>query len=94
MTTTATDETSAPRLLDPDEVATLLGVTKTLLSRWRSEGRGPKYLKLGAKSIRYDRRDLDAWIEAEKVDPKGTDEPEVTDEPEPDSPVDFSDSEG
>lgn len=44
--------TIPPRLLSPAEVADYLGVSTRQLYRWRNEGRGPSYLKLG-RQIRY-----------------------------------------
>lgn len=31
------------------------------IRRWRFDGRGPKFIKLGA-AVRYDPRDLQRWI--------------------------------
>lgn len=39
------------------------------LARWRSEGNGPPFVRIGSL-IRYRVRDLDAWLEAQTVDPK------------------------
>lgn len=60
--TTATKENNLPqtttggaveRLLSPAETAEILGVTSRRLSRWRIEGGGPEYIKLGHRSVRY-----------------------------------------
>lgn len=52
----------ADRLTAP-QAATYLGVAVATLARHRSEGRGPRYLRLGNR-IFYRRRDLDAYLEA------------------------------
>ncbi len=39
----------------------LPGITTRQLQRWRDEGRGPRYAKLG-KSVVYRRADVDAWV--------------------------------
>ena len=44
-----------------------LGSYSTLAS-WRSEGRGPRYVKIGGR-VMYRGRDLNEWIEAQTVDP-------------------------
>lgn len=47
------------------EVATMLGVSQATLSRWRFEGSGPQYLKLGARRksvVRYRREDVLAYL--------------------------------
>lgn len=38
------------------------------LAQWRHKGRGPTYYKLGRKII-YLGSDLNAWVEAQRVDP-------------------------
>ena len=49
------------RVLNENEVANRWGVSPKTLQRWRSEGRGPKYLKL-SKRVSYP---LDAVIDFE-----------------------------
>ncbi len=49
-------------LLNEKEAARLLAMSFRTLQSWRSEGKGPRYLKLG-RSIRYRRGDLLTWIE-------------------------------
>lgn len=41
------------RLLTPDEVSSYLGVPTVTLKDWRYHGRGPKYIRLSRKMIRY-----------------------------------------
>ena len=53
-------------LLSSKEVAVLLGVSPSTLSRWRFEGDGPQYLKLGRGPkaiIRYRRSDVAAYLD-------------------------------
>jgi hypothetical protein len=59
-----------PELLIEREAAAFLRVAPQTLRTWRSEGRGPAYARLGAgkrTSVRYDRRDLESFIEAGRV---------------------------
>jgi len=56
------------RLLDPRETAQLLRVSLTTLARWRMQGAGPGYVKLG-KCVRYPETDLLRWLEAHRVSP-------------------------
>jgi predicted DNA-binding transcriptional regulator AlpA len=45
------------------EAAELIGVTRSCLAVWRHSGtKGPRYLKVGG-FIRYQRSDIDAWME-------------------------------
>ncbi len=48
------------------EVATMLGVSEATLSRWRFEGSGPQYLKLGARRksvVSYRREDVLSYLQ-------------------------------
>jgi excisionase family DNA binding protein len=49
------------------EAAQYLGLSKSTLEKMRVEGRGPRYLKLGARCF-YRRTDLDAYLEAAIVE--------------------------
>lgn len=69
--TTATDPISAamdqatinlPRLLTPQTVAEMLGVTERTLERWRITGEGPRYAKLSRSSVRYQHEDVAGFI--------------------------------
>ncbi|AOK05701.1 helix-turn-helix domain-containing protein [Burkholderia sp. AU28942] len=50
------------RVLSENELAQRWGISPKTLQRWRSEGRGPKYLKL-SKRVSYP---LDAILEFER----------------------------
>jgi len=43
------------------EAATRLGLSASTLNKWRTQGRGPRYVKLG-RSVFYRPADLDAWL--------------------------------
>ena len=53
-------------LLNEREVAEFLKLSLPTLRRWRAAKTGPKFVRFGA-SIRYDSRDLMAWLELQKV---------------------------
>lgn len=69
------DETCAPghsvhavgmsRLLNTAKAAAYLDVEPGTLENWRYKGQGPPCLHLG-KSVRYDLKDLDNWIDEKK----------------------------
>ncbi|MDP3719346.1 MAG: helix-turn-helix domain-containing protein [Acidobacteriota bacterium] len=44
------------------EAAAILRTPTRNLARWRSEGNGPKFLKIGRR-VAYRDRDLDAWLD-------------------------------
>lgn len=48
------------------EAAPYIGMSRMFLRISRMRGTGPTYLKLG-RSVRYDVRDLDSWLESRRV---------------------------
>lgn len=52
-----------PMLLDTAAVAALLGVHTRTVERLRASGRMPRPIKLGTKAVRWDRRDIQLWID-------------------------------
>jgi len=52
-------------LLTPEETATQLRLAKQTLARWRCEGRGPAFLRLGARVL-YRRADVEAWLSGKR----------------------------
>lgn len=62
-------ETDPDALLEPREAAALLGVSTALLARWRHEKReNPAPIKLGHRTVRYRRGDIDALIRQRRQD--------------------------
>ena len=51
--------------LNQTEAGSLLGLSVRTLERFRWDGRGPKYLKLGRRVV-YAREDLTAWAESRR----------------------------
>jgi predicted DNA-binding transcriptional regulator AlpA len=49
------------RLLTGKDAAPILGTTWKTLKTWRCQGKGPKFVKIGA-SVRYRTSDLEAYI--------------------------------
>lgn len=52
------------RLVNEQEAARFLGYTIRALQNWRVRGGGPSFVKVSSRSIRYRRRDLNAWAES------------------------------
>lgn len=48
-------------LMDSREIAAYLKVSESTLSRWRSAGQGPPFLRLGG-IVRYRIDAVDAWL--------------------------------
>jgi len=51
-----------PQLLDQREACAYLGVSQPTLNRWRCQGQGPKFVKMG-RVIRYRAADVAAFVE-------------------------------
>jgi predicted DNA-binding transcriptional regulator AlpA len=50
------------RLLTPEDVAVLTGLSVETLAQWRSQKRGPPYVKISRNCVRYRQSDLDGWL--------------------------------
>ncbi len=49
-------------LLTTEQAASLLQLSPRTLRRWRSEGKGPPYVRLGSRRVRYRRQAIEAWL--------------------------------
>lgn len=54
-------------MLDTKAAAEHLGLAKVTLDMWRSQGRGPRFVKMG-RAVRYRMSDLDRWVEDHSQD--------------------------
>lgn len=61
-------EKPADDLLRTKEAAERLRLSHRTMERWRTIGAGPRFVKLGAKSVAYRRGDLDRWLDANTHD--------------------------
>lgn len=52
-----------PSLIKEGEVAKMLGFSARTLQKWRHEGRGPTFVSISDRCVRYRRQDLTTWIE-------------------------------
>jgi Helix-turn-helix domain len=57
------------RLLDTEAASALLGCSPAALAKFRTERRGPAYVRVG-KLIRYRRQDLVRWVRSQRVSPE------------------------
>lgn len=55
-----------PPVLTPHEAAAYLRVGYSTMKRWRHNGEGPRYAKVG-KAVRYRAADLDDYMEEQLV---------------------------
>ena len=57
-------------LMSVEELAEYLGESKRTIYRYIQSGDCPRYIRLTPRNIKFDRHDVDAWLESKKVDPK------------------------
>jgi len=50
-------------LMKPAEVAERLNIKPHTLTHWRRQGKGPSYVMLGARTVRYPRPLFDLWFD-------------------------------
>ena len=60
------------RFVKETVAAEILGLSVITLRNWRCLGKGPQYLKLSDRAIRYRVNDLLAWAESHVVVPEQT----------------------
>jgi excisionase family DNA binding protein len=58
------------RLGSPHEVAEVLGMPEKTLAEWRSQGKGPGYVKVG-RYVRYHWSAVNAWLAEREVKTTG-----------------------
>lgn len=51
-------------VISEPEAARRLGISPRTLQRWREEGGGPAFVRLGLRRVGYRPADLDAWVAA------------------------------
>jgi hypothetical protein len=69
-------EIDAPTQFVADTVAgPLIGTTAATMRRWRYEGRGPRYTKVGS-SVRYRIADLESFVSQRTVETRDSARPE------------------
>lgn len=61
------DRRHPDRLASRAEVAAYLGVATKTLSKWATNGTGPRYTRLGGGEVRYRWTDVEAWLATQKV---------------------------
>lgn len=71
-------ELALNRLLNQKEVAQLFGLSEAWLEKARWQGEGPPFIKVGKRAVRYEARDVTAYIKANRrtstTDPGGLSE--------------------
>jgi len=60
---TAAALSDSESLLTPEQVATLMRCSSYTLARWRREGRGPKFRRIGPSKVYYALADVRAFMD-------------------------------
>jgi excisionase family DNA binding protein len=63
-------------LMSIEELAEYLGESKRTIYRYIQSGDCPPYIRITKKNIKFDKHDVDAWLESRKVHPQKTGDPE------------------
>lgn len=61
--TSQANELPSP-LIDDGRAAEILGIARQTLRNWRLAGLGPRWLRIGPRSVRYRMADVEAFAEA------------------------------
>jgi len=56
-------------LMTIEELAEYLGESKRTIYRYLQSGDCPRFIRLSARNIKFDKQDVDAWLESKKVEP-------------------------
>jgi predicted site-specific integrase-resolvase len=59
-------DTNSKQYFSPDEAARTIGVASQTLARWRCEGGGPPFIRVGRK-IMYGATDITAWMNSRRM---------------------------
>jgi excisionase family DNA binding protein len=59
-------------LMSVEELAEYLGESKRTIYRYIQTGDCPPYIRLTKKNIKFDKADVDAWLESKKINPEKT----------------------
>ncbi len=57
------------QLMSIEDLAVYLGDSKRTIYKYIASGDCPPYMRISAKNIKFDRADVDAWLESKKVQP-------------------------
>jgi excisionase family DNA binding protein len=58
------------QLMSIEDLAVYLGDSKRTIYKYIASGDCPPYIKISTKNIKFDRADVDVWLESKKVIPK------------------------
>ncbi len=57
-------------LMSIEDLAEYLGDSKRTIYKYIQEGTAPPYIRISSKNIKFDKADVDKWLESKKVYPE------------------------
>ena len=57
------------QLMSIEDLAEYLGDSKRTIYKYIKEGTGPAHIRISSKNIKFDKSDVDKWLESKKVHP-------------------------
>ncbi len=57
------------QLMSIEDLAGYLGGSKRTIYKYIASGNCPPYIRISSKNIKFDRADVDAWLESKKIVP-------------------------
>jgi excisionase family DNA binding protein len=57
-------------LMSIEELAEYIGESKRSIYRYIKKDDCPPYIRINARNIKFEKRDVDAWLRSKKVDPR------------------------
>ena len=58
------------QLMSIEDLAEYLGESKRTIYKYIKTGDCPPYIRINSKNIKFDRADVDRWLESKKVHPQ------------------------
>jgi len=52
------------KLLKPEQLAEMIGLTPETLAQWRCEGRGPVFIKVSERRVLYAESAVEIWLQS------------------------------
>lgn len=56
--------TEKPRLISLNDVCKMTSMSRTMINRYRAEGRFPLAVDLGERRVAFVREEVEAWVQA------------------------------
>lgn len=65
-----------------EDLAEYLGDSKRTIYKYIKDGTCPPYIRISSKNIKFDKADVDRWLESKKVQPQPANDQQANDSKE------------